>query len=111
MASCLQTAATRPVARNFERGVLFDQKWTFTCMMINKGTETGCAKHTQSRGVWGHAPPENFLKTDTKRLNLVAFQSIKITIFLGKLKTSCMNDIWKNISTATVIIPSAHACV
>ena len=80
-------------------------------MMINKGTETGCAKHTQSREVWGHAPPENFLKTDTKRLNLVAFQSIKITIFLGKLKTSCMNDIWKNISTATVIIPSAHACV
>ena len=50
----------RPVARDFERGVLFDQKWTFTCMMINKGTETGCAKHTQSRGVWGHAPPENF---------------------------------------------------
>ena len=26
----------RPVARDFERGVLFDQKWTFTCMMINK---------------------------------------------------------------------------
>ena len=77
-------------------------------MMINKGTETGCAKHTQSRGVWGHAPPGNFLKTDTKRL---AFQSIKITILLGKLKTSCMNDIWKNISTATVIIPSAHVCV
>ena len=70
----------RPVARNFERGVLFDQKWTFTCMMINKGTETGCAKHTQSRGVWV-PPPENFLKTDTKRLNLVAFQSIKITFF------------------------------
>ena len=45
----------RPVARDFERGVLFDQKWTFTCMMINKGTETGCAS-----GVWGHAPPENF---------------------------------------------------
>ena len=62
-------------------------------------------------GSGGMPPPENFLKTDTKRLNLVAFQAIKITIFLGKLKTSCMNDIWKNISTATVIIPSAHACV
>ena len=56
-------------------------------------------------------PPGNFLKIDAKRLNLVAFQSIKITIFLGKLKTSCMDDIWKNISTGTVIIPSAHACV
>ena len=32
---------TRPVARDFERGVLFDQKWTFTCMMINKGTDLG----------------------------------------------------------------------
>ena len=39
-----------------------------------------------------------------KGLNLVEFQSIAITIFLGKLKTSCMDDIWKNISTATVII-------
>ena len=65
-------------------------------MMINKGTETGCAKHTQSRGVWGHAPPEIFLKIDAKRLNLVAFQSIKM---IGKLKTSCMDDIWKNISS------------
>ena len=28
------------ILKNFERGVLFDQKWTFTCMMINKGTES-----------------------------------------------------------------------
>ena len=42
-------------------------------------------------GVWGHAPPGNFLKIDTKRLNLVAFQSIKITIF----KTSYLDDIWE----------------
>ena len=39
---------------------------------------------SETRGVWGHAPPPppsppgNFLKIDTKRLNLVAFQS---TIF------------------------------
>ena len=37
--------------------------------------------HAETRGVWGHAPPGNILKIDTKRLNLVAFQSIKITIF------------------------------
>ena len=42
----------RPVARNFERGVLFDQKWTFTCMMINKGTE--------SRGSGGMPPQKIF---------------------------------------------------
>ena len=64
----------------------------------------------ETRGVWGHTPG-NFLKIDTKRLNLMAFQSIKITNFLGKLKTSCMDDIWKKISTATVIVPSAHTCV
>ena len=52
-----------------------------------------------------------FLKMDAKRLKLVAFQSIKIIIFLGKLKTSYMDDIWKNISTATVIIPSACMCL
>ena len=69
------------------------------------------AKHAETRGVWGACPPGNVLKIDTKRLNLVAFQSIKITIFLGKLKTSCMDDIWKNISTATVTIPYAHACL
>ena len=63
-------------------------------------------------GGLGASPPRNFLKIDTKRLDLVAFQSIKITILLGKLKTSCMDDIWKNISTDTIIIiPSAHACV
>ena len=41
------------------------------------------AKHAETRGLWGHAlPPQgNILKIDTKRLNLMAFQSIKITIF------------------------------
>ena len=36
-------------------------------------------EHAETRGVWGHAPPGKVLKTGTKRLNLVAFQSIKIT--------------------------------
>ena len=30
------------------------------------------AKHDKSRGVWGHAPPENFEKLDPLRLNLTA---------------------------------------
>ena len=59
-------------------------------------------------GGLGACPPGNFLKIDAKRLNLVAFQSIKTTFFLGKLKTSCMDDIWKNISTVTVIILSTQ---
>ena len=37
-------------------------------------------QHAETRGVWGHSPPGNFLKIDAKRLNLVAFQEIKITI-------------------------------
>ena len=35
----------------------------------------------------------------------MAFQSIKN----NNLGNSCMDDIWKNISTVTVIIPSVHA--
>ena len=31
------------------------------------------AKHAKSRGVWGHAPPENFEKLNPLRLNLRAF--------------------------------------
>ena len=72
-----------------------------------------CASSMQSMlklGGSGGMPPGIFLKIDTKRLNLVAFQSIKITIFLGKLKISCMDNIW-NISIGTVNIPSAHVCV
>ena len=31
------------------------------------------AKHAKPRGVWGHAPPENFEKLNPLRLNLRAF--------------------------------------
>ena len=34
------------------------------------------AKHAKSRGVWGHAPPENFEKLHLLRLNLGAFLMI-----------------------------------
>ena len=34
------------------------------------------AKHAKSRGVWGHAPPENFEKLHPLRLNLGAFLMI-----------------------------------
>ena len=43
-----------------------------------------------------HPSPGNFLKIDTKRMGLVAFQSIKTTPSLGskfKLKTSYMDGI------------------
>ena len=30
----------------------------------------GMRKHAPTRGVWGHAPPENFLKMNALRLNL-----------------------------------------
>ena len=34
-------------------------------------TQSGMhVKHTKSRGVWGHAPPENFEKLNPLRLNL-----------------------------------------
>jgi len=33
------------------------------------------AKHEPSRGVWGHAPPKNFLKNASLRLNLVLFEA------------------------------------
>ena len=79
-----------------------------TCFRLYYDVRTQHAKHAETRGVWGHAPPGIFLKIYTKRLNLVEFQSIKIT---SKLKTSCMDDIWKNASIAAVIIPSAHVCV
>ena len=68
-------------------------------------------RHAETMGVWGHSPPRNFLKIDTKRLNFSGISVNKNNNFLSKLKTSCMDDIWKNISTATVIIPSVYACV
>ena len=37
------------------------------------GGGSRCAKHTKhanSRGVWGHAPQENFKKLSVRRLNL-----------------------------------------
>jgi len=40
---------------------------------------TWCARHTQhapSRGVWGHASPENFEKIQARRWDLVAFQPL-----------------------------------
>ena len=40
-----------------------------------------CEVHASKLGGLGACPPGNFLKIDTKRLDLVAFQSIKITIF------------------------------
>ena len=74
-------------------------------------------KHAEASGVWGHPPPPpgNVLKIDTKKLNLVAFQSIKITQFLGskfKLETRyTVDDIWQSISTTTVIIPFVSKCI
>ena len=34
------------------------------------------AKHANTRGIWGHAPPENFEKLHPLRLNLRAFLMI-----------------------------------
>ena len=68
------------------------------------GVCTQHAKHAKTRGV----PPGNFLKIDTEFSGILVNKNNN---FLVKLKISCMIDIWKNISTATVIIPSAHACV
>ena len=34
------------------------------------------AKHAHTRGVWGHAPPENFEKLDPLRLNLRVFLTV-----------------------------------
>ena len=53
-------------------------------------------------------PPRKFFEN---KLNLVAFQSIKKSILLDKLKTSYMDEIWENISTATVIILFVHTCL
>jgi len=33
-------------------------------------------KHAPSRGVWGHASPENFEKIEARRWDLVAFQPL-----------------------------------
>ena len=35
------------------------------------------AKHAKTRGVWGHAPPENFENVHSLRLNLRAFSPSK----------------------------------
>ena len=43
-------------------------------------------QHAETMGSRGMPPTRNFLKIGTKRLNLVAFQSINNN-FLGKLKT------------------------
>ena len=54
------------------------------------GVHTQNANHAEAKGVWGHAPPGNVLKLYTKRLNLVAFQSIKIKNFI----VSCRPAVW-----------------
>ena len=37
------------------------------------------AKHANTRGVWGHAPPGKFEKLDSQILNLVGFEHKSLT--------------------------------
>jgi len=63
--------------RYFKLGVLNAQPiYIYTYMHGVQSTCTQHAKHAPSRGVWGHAPPENFEKIEARRWDLVVFQPL-----------------------------------